>query len=457
MSDLRAFIAAVRAARPADVVDVEREVNPRHETAAIVAKLEARGRSPILMFDNVKDCGVPLISNVCGSMGRLALAMGCSLKEVSAEFAKRGEKPIDPRIVDATDAPCQEVVKRGDEVDLGILPRLVYHADDADEPYITAAIVLARDPDTKKTNLSYHRMMIAGRNRTGILMEKGRHLDGIFQKYRARGEDMPVAVFIGAHPLWSLGALYSGSADVEEYAVIGGLLGEPLDVVPCVSHPDLPVPAGTELVLEGTVSHDTTMREGPFGEFTGYGTGVAETPVFEVRAMTHRSDFWFQDIVSGHMEHLVLSLPALEARTLRVAKEAAPGVTRIALPAALTAIVAVDKRDDDEPRRIIEALLRSDIYSKHVIVVDSDVDPADARAVLGAMALQTQADTKVHVFEGEQGTPLDPSCPSPEGISAKMGIDATRPLQPVRPFTKNTVPDDVLDRIDVKEFIKRRS
>ena len=453
--DLRGFLEQVRKERPADLVEVDREVDPRFETAAIVTKLEERGRTPILKFNRVKGCEQPLVTNVCGSMGRLALALGCSLREVSATYAERAAQPIEPRVVSADQAPCQAVVRRGEEVDLSILPKLVYHADDADEPYITAAIVVARDPETGKSNLSYHRLMIAGPDRTGILMEKGRHLDGIYRKWVARGEPMPVAVFVGAHPLWSLGALWAGSADVEEYAIIGGLLGEGLEVVPTCAVPDLMVPAGTELVLEGLVSHTETIREGPFGEFTGYGTGVTRTPVLQVQAMTHREDFLFQDIVSGRMEHLVLSMPALELRTLRDAKAVAPGVSKISLVAPLTSVVALDKRDDDEPRRIIEALLGGDIYAKHVIVVDSDVDPADLRQVMTAVALQTQADQKVHVLTGRQGTPLDPSVRTEDGTGAKMGIDATRPLKPARPFTRNRIPPDVLDRIDISEFKKR--
>jgi 2,5-furandicarboxylate decarboxylase 1 len=216
------------------------------------------------------------------------------------------------------------------------------------------------------------------------------------------------------------------------------------------------VPARTELVLEGYVSKDERITEGPFGEFTGYGTGVTQSPVLHVEAMTHRPDPLFQDIVSGGMEHLVLSMPALEHRTLRDARAVAPGVTRVALVAPLTAVIALDKHDDDEPRRIIDALLRSDIYSKHVIVVDSDVDPGDLRQVISAVALQTQADRKVHVLSGQQGTPLDPSCTHADGTSAKMGIDATRPKHDPRDVTRNRIPADVLDAIDVREFLQRK-
>lgn len=454
MSDLRQFLDEVRASRPSDLVEVDREVDPAFETAAIVTKLEQKRRSPILYFRRVGGSALPLVTNVGGSMGRLAMALRCSLREVSARFEMGATHPISPVVT--SDAPAQEIVLRGDEVDLGMLPRLRYHADDATAPYLTAALVVARDPDTGVQNLSYHRMMVADARRTGIYMERGRHLHAIHGKWAARGEAMPIAVTIGVHPAWSLGALYAGPASVDEYDVIGGLLGAPLPVAPTVSGSGLMVPAGAELVLEGEVAPDETIEEGPFGEFTGYGTGVTRTPVFHCRAITHRRDPIMQDIVSGGLEHLLLSLPALEHRTRRDARAACPGVRAIALPAPLTAVVAIDKRSDDEPRRVIDALLQGDIYAKHVVIVDADVDPGDLGAVLQAMALHTQADRAVVVLGDQAGTPLDPSCPRDDGRTAKMGIDATRPLASARRVTKNRIPEAVLEAVDLDEILGRR-
>lgn len=451
--DLRSFLELVKRTRKADYVEVAREVSPRHETAAILTALEAKRRSPLLVFRNVAGASMPVVTNVGGSMGRLALALGCSLSEVGSRFEHAAAHRHAPELV--TDAPVHETVIRAPDVDLSILPRLVYHADDSPNPYLTAAMVVARDPHSRIQNLSYHRMMIAGPATTGIYMERGRHLHGIFTAHQALGLDMPIAVVLGVHPAVTLGALYAGRADEDEYEIIGGLLGRPLPVTRTVTGSDLLVPAAAEIVLEGEVSVTETMPEGPFGEFTGYGTGATTTPVFHVHAITHRTTPFFQDIVSGGMEHLLLSMPALEHRTLRDARAVAPGVRRIALPAPLTAIVSLHKQDDDEPRRVIEALL-SDIYAKHVIIVDDDVDPGDLREVMSAMALQTQASTKVHVFPDRQGTPLDPSCPSEQGRTAKMGIDATRPLASARPVTKNRIPPELLAAIDLDEILGRK-
>jgi UbiD family decarboxylase len=450
--DLRSFLEQVRKARPSDLAEVRVEVDPNHETAAILTKLEAKQRSPILSFAKVRGCEWPLVTNVCGSMGRLALALGCGIKEVTTRYAAAAGSPVAPVVVD--DAPVQRVVLRGADVDLRRFPALRYHADDAAEPYLTAAIVVARDPDTGVANLSYHRIMIASKDTAAIYIEPGRHLDGIVAKYAALGQDVPCAVFLGAHPAWSLGALYAGSADVDEYDVIGGLLGAPLAVTRCLLDPALRVPARAEFVLEGTISTTERIREGPFGEFTGYGTGTTSSPVLRVAAITHREDPIVQDIVSGHLEHLVLSMPSLEHRALRDARAAVPGVTQVALVAPLTAVVALRKTDDAEPARLIDAML-SDVYSKQVIVVDDDVDPYDLPRVLAAMALQCQPADAVRIVTGVRGTPLDPSCTDPDGFGSKLGIDATRPLRADRGVTRNRIPQEVLDRVDLAALLAK--
>lgn len=427
---------------------VTKEVSSRHETAAIVAKLEDAHRTPIVLFENVRGSSLPVVSSVAGSKGRLALALGVPLKSLSSRWASAATKPIRP--VRADRAPAYDVVT--ENVDLSLFPPMVYHASDADRPYLTAAIVVARDPETSKSNLSFHRLMIAGRNRTGIFIEEGKHLDRIFQKYRARREPMPVAAFIGWHPAWALGALYSGAPDVEEYDVIGGLLGAPLEVTPARTQPGLVVPARAELVLEGTVDPEERIDEGPFGEFTGYGTGVTRSPVFTVTALAHRERPIFQDVVSGHMEHLILPMLGIEWRTLQDAKRACDNVRRVTLAAPLTAVVAIDKRSEDEPRRIIDAVLDGDIYAKQVVVVDADVDPGDFRQVLSAMALTVQADRDVVIKRNARGTPLDPSCPGPDGRVAKLGIDATRSLTSRRAVTRNAFPAAIWDAIDLRDL-----
>jgi 2,5-furandicarboxylate decarboxylase 1 len=452
MHDLRTFLDTVRRERPPrDIVDIGRTVSPKHETTAILTKLEQSYHFPILCFRSVAGSPFPVVTNVCGSVARLALALRCSVGELSRVYAARCAHPVKPEV--KSEAPAQERVLFGKDVNLESFPQFVYHEDDASQPFITAAIVVACDPETGKSNLSFHRLMIVNRTTTAIFMARGKHLDQIYRKYESAGQPMPIAAFLGVHPACSLGALYTGSAETEEYDIIGGLQQSPLALVNCVTNP-LRVPADAEFVLEGLVPPRTRVDEGPFGEFTGYSTGNMLCPMFEVQAVTSRQDPVFQDIVSGHSEHLLLPILGMEHYLLEAARTAVPTTVNVRLLVPLTAFVALNKKDDSQPQRIIESLLASDIYIKQVIVVDADVNTSDLRQVATAVALHVMPDRDVYIHRSMLGTELDPSCESADGSTAKLGIDATLPLKTPRTVLKNRVPKRLLDSINISEFLQ---
>jgi len=432
------------------MVEVHREVQPRYETTAILTQFERRMRSPVLLFRNIAGATFPVVTNVCGSRGRLALAMGCPLGDLGRTFRERCARPMPPEV--ASTGPVHENVRLGTDVDLRALPQMVYHQDDSPHPYITAAMVVVRDPESRRANLSYHRLMIVVARKTGIFMEHG-HLLEVFQKHVRAGRDMPIAVILGAHPLWSLGALYSGPADVEEYDIIGGLQGRPLETVNCLTCPDLLAPSRAEFTLEGSVSINERIEEGPFGEFTGVSSGKTSSPAFNVGAMTYRNDAIFQDIVSGHAEHLLLPSLGLEARLLSVARTVVKHVRGIGMPVPLTIVVSIEKSDNNEPRRLIEKLLDCGIHVKHVVITDASVDPGNLRQVLTAVSLNTQADRDVYIYGNQQGSPCDPSALE-NGQTAKMGIDGTLSQSGNRSVAANAVPKEILDAVNIDAILR---
>src|SRR3989441_4309857 len=137
--------------------------------------------------------------------------------------------------------------------------------------------------------------MIKGRDTTSIHLTAGKHLWESQRIAEARGEPLPVAFAIGVHPAIALGALAIGSIDEDERAIMGGLFGEPLELVKCQTS-DVLVPAHAEMVLECELLPGTRTAEGPFGEFTGYSLGERQREVVKVKAITHRRDAMFQDI-----------------------------------------------------------------------------------------------------------------------------------------------------------------
>src|SRR6185312_15653309 len=212
-----------------------------------------------------------------------------------------------------------------------------------------------------------------------------------------------------------------------------------------------------EFVLEGTVAPTLRLDEGPFGEFTGVSTGVTRRPIFTVQTLTCRKNPVFQDVVSGCMEHLLLPTIGMEHYFLTVARRAVPRIKALKLSSPLTVCVALEKEDDSEPARIIEALLASDIYVKYVVVVDADVDTSDLRQIAAAITLYTRPDRDIFVKHRMLGTELDPSHDPVDAETTKAGIDATLPLGTTVRVKKNKIPEKILDSINLSELLEHSS
>ena len=209
-----------------------------------------------------------------------------------------------------------------------MLPALHHTAADAGR-FVTAGIVIVRDPDTGTYNASYHRLQLTGPSRTAIKLDFGRHLRLAFERAQRKGEALPVAVCIGSDLALHYTAATMGSQmpeHADELAVAGGLCGRPLPVVKGVSQ-DLLIPAESEIVLEGRMLADDTVTEGPFGEFVGYLSPADQAPVFEVTAVTHRDRPIYHAINGYGRETIMLRKYVLEASLLKVLQAAVPIVT----------------------------------------------------------------------------------------------------------------------------------
>src|SRR5438045_9436841 len=121
---------------------------------------------------------------------------------------------------------------------------------------------------------------------------------------------------------------------------MGGLFGEPLELVTCETS-DVLVPAHAELVIEAEILPGARTPEGPFGEFTGYSLGEREREVVKVKAITHRAGALFQDISVAHLDHLLLSTIPMEANLYRAARAMAPSVSAVRVPGPATCYVSI--------------------------------------------------------------------------------------------------------------------
>src|SRR5215470_19456175 len=202
--------------------------DPHLEVAAIMKKLDG---GPALLFTAVDGYAMPVVGNLLACQANCEAAFGIDFNGIREFITRALGAPQPPVVVEK--APAQERVVT-ENIDLPrLLPALHHTAADSGR-FVTAGIVIVRDPDTGTYNASYHRLQLVGGNRTGVKLDYGRHLRLAFERAKRKGEPLPVAVCIGADLALHYTAATMGSQmpeQADEIAVAGGLCGRPLPVV----------------------------------------------------------------------------------------------------------------------------------------------------------------------------------------------------------------------------------
>lgn len=423
--DFHDFAIQYRQLYPDDVLTIETPLSSDQDVTAIVDALAAQGRHPMLICEQVGELKTSVVTNVFASRTRIARLLGVQVEHLHEAFQARANKPIEPRYVEW--GPVLEEVFEGEAVDLALLP-MIKHFDSDRGPYVTNAIIIAQDPVTGVANMSYHRSMRHARQALATSLHSRGHLWRMLQTARERGEELQVAMVVGAHPLFMLAAAARLPFGSDERAVAGGLFGKPLELVRTPRY-GIGVPAFADYVLEGAIDPTAYAEEGPFGEFSGYSSDRSTNNVLRVDTLMRRGDAWLVDVVGGrYAEHLTLARLPREAEMSEKLKARFPAVTAVHYPNSGThfhCYVALDQSRDGEARQIMLALLGWDPYLKTVIAVDSDIDITEDSQVLWALATHFQPHQDLFMIDGLPGSPLDPSS-SVNGTTSRMGLDATR-------------------------------
>ncbi|MEE9611603.1 MAG: UbiD family decarboxylase [Desulfatiglandales bacterium] len=401
---------------------IQKAVDLRYELAALGKKADG---IYTLYFENAGNSSIPVVTGIASTRELFAEAMGVSRDEVSERFAQAQATPMDCLMVTADTAPVKERILG--KADVSALPIPVHHEKDAGR-HITAGILVAKDPKTGVRNLSIHRLQVLAPDRLGILILP-RHLSQFYRDVEARDQPLEVAIAIGLDPLLLLASQALTPPGFDEFTIAGALYGKPLELVKCETI-DLEVPAQAEIVLEGSLLSGIRETEGPFGEYPKYYSPALPRPVIELTGMTSRRDPIYHTIVPAGMEHLLLGAIPREGALLQLVKNAVPTARCVHLTPGGTcryhAVISIDKQNEGEAKNAIFAAFGSSHEIKHVVVVDSDVNIFNPKEVEWAVATRCQAYRDVFIVPRATGNKLDPS--SDDGISDKMGIDATIPL-----------------------------
>jgi 2,5-furandicarboxylate decarboxylase 1 len=400
---------------------LEPGVGLRFELAAIAKRLDGCRAT---LFPRPGGHPIPVVSGLVSDRNWMAEAMGVEPAELLARFQDAALHPLAWR--ETASAPAQEVVHR--EVDLARLLPLPVHNEHDSAPYVTAGLMITRNPRTGKQNVSIHRCQLSGPNRLGVLLLP-RHAHMFFEMAEEGGRPLEAAIAVGVDPLTLLASQAIAPVDVDELEVAGALQRRPLPVVKCLTS-ELRVPAEAEIVIEGRFLAGVREPEGPFGEFPQYYGERADRHVLEIDVVTHRRDAIFHTIVGGGLEHLLLGAIPREATLLAHLRRSFANVRDVHLSKGGVCryhlYVQIDKRQEGEAKNIMLGAFAGHYDVKQVIVVDADVDIHDPTEVEWAVATRFQADRDLVIIPESQGSKLDPS--TRDGVGAKMGLDATKPL-----------------------------
>ena len=435
--DTRFRAALERMANQGRLQAYTESVDPRLEIAALMKKLDG---GPALLFTKVAGHDMPVVGNVLSCQANCEAAFGIDFGGLRDVIARALGAPKPPVLIEK--APVQQHVTTNG-IDLRLLLPALHHTQADAGRFITAGIVIVRDPETGTYNASYHRLQLTDADRTGIKLDYGRHLRLAFERAKRKGEPLPIAVCLGADLALHYTAATMGSQmpeHADELAIAGGLCGRHLPVTKAVSQ-DLVVPAECEIVLEGRMLIDATVTEGPFGEFVGYLSPAGEAPVFEVTAVTHRDRPIYHAINGYGRETIMLRKYVLEASLLKVLQSAVPIVIDAEMTAGglhrFHAIVQVRKatpQHDGLQRNAIFAAFGALKDLDLVIVVDEDIDIRDPHDVEYALATRMEASRDLLVMPAARGHEYIRV--GQQGIRAKLGIDATVPFAEKQRFAR---------------------
>lgn len=448
--DLQDFIAALEARgelrRISVEVDAELEIT---EIADRVMRMEGGG--PALLFEKVKGSEYPLLINAMGSEGRMALALGAeSLDAKAAEiedlicwawgqvrnfsFLRTGLSVL-PKVPTALSLlpkrvarpKCQEVLD--DEAGFGTLPILKCWPKDGGR-FLTLPLVCTRDPETGTQNLGMYRMQIYDDRTAG--MHWHLHKDGahFFQKYKERGERMPVAVALGCDPAVTYASTAPLPEGIWEMFFAGFLRGKSAEIAKATLS-DLDVPADAEFILEGYVDPGELRTEGPFGDHTGFYSLEDEYPVFHLQRITRRKKPVYPATIVGiPPKEDCWMAKATERLFLPLLKQICPEIVDLSMPLEGVfhncVIVSIKKRFPGQARKVMNFLwgMGQMMYTKLIVVVDEDVDPSDVSTVAWRAFNNIDAKRDL-VFSDGPLDALDHSSPLPR-YGTRLGVDATR-------------------------------
>jgi 2,5-furandicarboxylate decarboxylase 1 len=454
--DLRGFLEELQAAQ--QILEIKEELSTTYEIPAAIKEIDKRlGKA--VYFSHVQGYPIPIIANLLGQKKRLALALGINEEILVEEYLRRRNNPIKPTLI--PNGPIKDVIVHKDINISKTIPVLTHHQKDV-SPYFTSAVTMAKDPETGIRGMGLHRIQIKDNNTIGIFLATP-PLSHFLKKAEERNQPLDIAIAVGMDPLTYFASVIWAPEGIDKFDIAGGLKGSPVKLVKAESV-DLEIPAEAEFVLEGQIIPHQRDKEGPFGESTGYYFSF-HNPVGKIKLISHRKNPIYHALMPFSTEESVLLDLSWELDNLKNIQSNFPNVVKMHLKSlGELMIIQIAKKSEEDASKLFQALFPTNPFVKLAIAVDPDVDIYDLQEVAWAVATRFRPDRDLTLMQDMPGMMIDPSTGGEERTedlallitkTAKMGIDATKPLTETDRYEKIDVPGEVKERIAnlIKKYI----
>lgn len=423
----------------------EKEVNPEYELGAVLKYF--RNKRPIL-FNRVKGSRIRVVGGLYGDRDLVYKLLNVTRSNRLFKFMEAIANPKPYKVVSS--GPIKENVITKN-IDLPAMFPIPKFQERDSKPFITAGMLVIKDPDTGKFFTSIRRFQVNGGNKLSVLIASPK-LTNLLLEYEKQKKSLEVAIVLGYDAYFLLASQVSSATyGIDKYEIDSALRGEPLELVKCETV-NLLVPAYAEIVLEGRVVPGEREMEGPFGELMGYYSNPALQPVIEITAVLHRNDPILQVSFPCKEEHVTNGL----IREVELYNSLRNQVDVVDVNVTegggyrFNAFVAINKKNEGDGKAAILAALGSNKDLKQVVVVDPDVDIYDVQDIEWAITTRSQASEDFVIIPKSLGSSLDPSHDL-RGVTDKVGIDATKPLKDEKKrFERAIIPG--YEKIDIKNY-----
>lgn len=440
-----------RLEREGELRHIAQPLSPHLEITEVADRaMKSPDGGKALVIDRPTGHDIPVAINTMGSRRRMSLALGVDdYEEVAAELADLlkpdvpagllGKLAALPKLARLASAPprmvgsgiCQEIVRTGDEVDLGALPVLHCWPQDGG-PFITLPLVFTHDPADGRRNVGMYRIQVYDRRTTGMHWQLHKVGAEHYRRSEEAGRRIEAAVALGGDPACIFSALAPLPPGIDEMLFAGFLRRKPVSLVACKTV-DVAVPADAEIVIEGRVDPLERRPEGPFGDHTGYYTPREPYPVFHVTAITHRRAPVYPATIVGRppMEDGWMG-KAVERIFLPLIRLMVPELVDMNLPVEACfhnmALVSIRKRYPGQAFKVMNALwgLGQLMFTKMIFVFDADVDVQNVGECVWRLSNNTDPERDMLLTRG----PIDvlDHASRAQGYGSKVGFDCTRKL-----------------------------